>query len=119
MWDTTCIDTVADSYLRKSALNSGSAAEFAQRRKHSLYTYIKSQNYIFVAFAVETFGPWSSDSLKLIKTIGTKLNKLSGDNRSNSYLVQRISVAIQRGNAACIMNTFPKSNSLEEIFYIQ
>lgn len=118
VWDATCIDTVADSYLQKSASKSGSAAEFAQQRKHSLYTYIKSQNYVFIAFAVETFGPWSSESKKLIDKIGKKLNAISGDKRSKSFLVQRISLAIQRGNASCIMNTLPQTKSFEEIFYI-
>jgi len=118
VWDATCIDTVAVSYLRISALESGSAAEFAQNKKHSNYTYIKSQNYFFVAFAVETFGPWSSDSIKLIDKIGKKLNDISGDRRSKSFLIQRISMAIQRGNASCIMSTVPSTNNFDEIFYI-
>ena len=118
VWDATCIDTVADSYLRKSALESGSAAEFAQNKKHSNCTYIKSQNYVFIAFAVETFGPWSSDSLKLIDKIGKKLNDISGDRRSKSFLIQRLSMAIQRGNASCIMSTFPPTSTFDEIFYI-
>ena len=87
----TCIDTVADSYLSKSVSQSGSTAEFAQNRKHGLYTYIKSQNYVFIAFAVETFGSWSSESKKLINTIGKKLIEISGDKRSKSYLTQSIS----------------------------
>ena len=118
VWDTTCIDTLADSYLYKSTQKSGSAAEFAQNKKHSNYSYIKSQNYAFTAFAVESFGPWSSEAHNLIKKIGKKLNEISGDNRSKNFLVQRISLAIQRGNAACVMNTMPATNSFNEVFYI-
>ena len=88
VWDATCIDTVADSYIHLSLAESGSAAEFAQNRKHGLYSYIKSQNYKFVAFAVETFGPWSSDSIKLINQIGKKLIQTTGDPRSKNFLIQ-------------------------------
>ncbi len=78
VWDATCIDTAADSYVYQSSKKSGSAAEFAQNRKHGLYSYVKSQNYKFVAFAVETFGPWLEDSLNLINTIGKKLHTVTG-----------------------------------------
>jgi len=79
VWDATCIDTVADSYLHKSSQKSGSAAEFAHNKKHGLYTYIKSQNYNFVAFAVETFGPWSAETLKFVDKIGRKLIDITGN----------------------------------------
>ena len=37
---------------------------------------------------------------------------------STSYLTQRISLAIQRGNAASILGAIPQTRGLEEIFYI-
>ena len=67
---------------------------------------------------METFGPWSEDSLNLINTIGKKLNTVTGDRRSKNFLIQRISLAIQRGNAACIKSILPSSNALNEIFYL-
>ncbi|KAJ4433682.1 hypothetical protein ANN_15993 [Periplaneta americana] len=54
-------------------------------------------NYIFVPFAVETFGSWSSEAKALISIIGRSLVQLSGDPRSSQYLRQRIGIAIQRG----------------------
>lgn len=60
VWDTTCYDTLAESnYLRYRSVKAGSAAQIAHNNKHRKHSYIKSMNYIFVAFAVETLGAWS------------------------------------------------------------
>ncbi|KAF2896372.1 hypothetical protein ILUMI_09803 [Ignelater luminosus] len=68
--------------------------------------------------SVETFGPWSKEAQDLVHTIGTNLNQISGDSRSKQFLTQRISLAIQRGNAACVFETLTSSTSMEEIFYL-
>lgn len=39
----------------------------------------------------------------------------TGEGRSKLYLEQRISLPVQRANAACVMGTY--ENSLENIFY--
>ncbi|KAF2904277.1 hypothetical protein ILUMI_01896 [Ignelater luminosus] len=67
---------------------------------------------------LETFGPWSKEAQDLVHTIGTNLNQISGDSRSKRFLTQRISLAIQRGNAACVFEILPSSTSMEEIFYL-
>jgi hypothetical protein len=49
------------------------------------------------------------------------LNRLiaeSGGSKSKKFLFERISLAIQRGNAACIRGTFPDSGILSEIFVL-
>ncbi len=56
--------------------------------------------------------------MNLVKKIGKKLIEVSGDRRSKFYLIQIISLAIQRGNAACVQGVIPSTNSLDEIFYI-
>lgn len=38
-------------------------AELASSLKHKTYNKIKTDNYIFIVFAVETMGPWSEESL--------------------------------------------------------
>ena len=42
---------------------------------------------------------------------------ISGEPRSKAFLVQRISIAVQRGNVASILGTLPQGKELEEIFY--
>jgi hypothetical protein len=117
-WDATCYDTFADSYISKTSRKAREAAELASSYKHSLYKELIANNYLFLAFAVETMGSWSSDSIKFIKEVGSKLQQQCGDKRSKFYLYQKLSLAIQRGNAASILGTIPPSRPLNEIFYL-
>jgi hypothetical protein len=57
---------------------------------------------------------------KIINEIGQKIQKITNESRSTSYLSQRISIAVQRGNAASVLGTTEDSSNdkLEEIFYI-
>ena len=41
------------------------------------------------------------------------------DQRAGSFLKQRISMALQIGNAACVLGTVSDRNAFEEIYYIQ
>lgn len=118
VWDTTCVDTFADSYISKTFREAGKLADKASLDKHEHYKNVKSDNYIFQPFAVETMGAWSTDSIKFIDAIGSKLQEISGEKRSKFYLIPKISLAIQRENALCIMGTIPPSSSLDEIVYL-
>ena len=55
-WDATVTDTVAASYLNRSASCAGAAAEAAATRKEEKYADI-SKSYLFYPLAFETFGP--------------------------------------------------------------
>ena len=44
------------------------------------------------------------------------MSEVTGEKKSTFFLSQSISVAIQRGNAACILGTAPSSEGLDEIF---
>jgi hypothetical protein len=62
IWDVTCVDTLTDSYIRKTSIIAGSeaaAAEEASKQKHDKYQNLKSANYIFKALVFITLGPWS------------------------------------------------------------
>jgi hypothetical protein len=102
VWDVTVVDTLADSYVLKSSEVSGSAAEMACKRKHSKYSSIISSNYVFKGLAFETLGPWCKEAIDFINVIGNRLIAESGDSKSKKFLFERISLAIQRGNAASI-----------------
>jgi hypothetical protein len=84
--------------------------------KHSKYSSIISSNYIFKGLAFETLGPWCKETIDFINVIGDRLIAESGDSKSKTFLFERISLAIQRGNAASIRGTFPDSALLSEIF---
>jgi hypothetical protein len=112
VWDVTVVDTLADSYVLKTCF----AAEMACKRTHNKYRSIISSNYIFKGLAFETLGPWCKETIDFINVIGDRLIAESGDSKSKKFLFERISLAIQRGNAASIRGTFPDSALLSEIF---
>jgi hypothetical protein len=116
VWDVTVVDTLADSYVLKTSEVSGFAAEMACKCKHNQYRSIISSNYIFKGLAFETLGPWCKETIDFINVIGDRLIAESGDSKSKKFLFERISLAIQRGNAASIRGTFPNSALLSEIF---
>ncbi|KAI5643342.1 hypothetical protein NE865_04760 [Phthorimaea operculella] len=105
LWDATCVSTFAASHLPRTTREAGSAAEYAAAQKHVKYSEL-TQNYIFVPFAVETGGPWAKEAKKFARELGRRLRDRGCDPRSGAYLIQHISLAIQRGNAAGIMGTF-------------
>ena len=66
--------------------------------------------------AVETFGACGSQGLNLIKEIGKRISEVTGEKRSTFYLLQNISMAIQRGNTSCVIGTVTVSEGLDEVF---
>ena len=54
--------------------------------------------------------------LKLIDPGALKASNSTGEKKSTFFLTQSISMAIQRGNASCVLGTVPHSEGLEEIF---
>jgi hypothetical protein len=73
---------------------------------------------MFEPFGVETLGPWGTSALKLFKMISKRLVDASGDQKAGAYLAQRISIAIQRGNAASLLGTLPPGADLGQVFYL-
>lgn len=116
-WDVTCVDTVAPSHVLDSSSIAGSAANSAEHLKHSKYKAIK-ESHFFCAFAVETLGPWSQDAKYLYNELGHLLKNYSGVPSAKAFLRQRISIAIQRGNAASVLGTVPLSPGLDEVFLL-
>jgi len=61
-------------------------------------------------------GSFGEEALDLVKDLGRRLHTATGEPRSRSFLVQRISLAIQRGSAICVLVTIPQYTKLNEIF---
>lgn len=112
VWDATCVDTLAPSHLHGTAHKAGAAAEAAEARKRRKYGSLDT-NYNFVALGVETLGPWGPAALGLYRQLAKRLVDGTGDKRAGSFLAQRLSIAIQRGNAASILGTMPRGPFLD------
>ena len=115
IWDVTVADTVCQTYIYKCSKNASAAADTRETQKISKYRCL-ANDYHFVPIGIETFGSFGSEGYKLIKSIGKRIFEATGEKRSTSFLFQRISMAIQRGNASCVLGTVPKSDGLDEIF---
>ena len=49
--------------------------------------------------------------------LGRRLRQHTGEPRSTSYLIQRISMAIQKGNAVAMMGSLPHGKELDELLH--
>src|SRR6267154_294144 len=76
---------------------SFSAAHLKPRKYDEL-----TRTHIFVPVAVETLGAWCQEGLNWLEEIGRRVSSVTGDQRETFFLFQRLSVAVQRGNAASI-----------------
>ena len=86
-----------------SAINPGSAATLAENSKVSKYDSL-SDRFIFHPFAVETSCVIGTSSLNFIRDIGRLAARERHEPRECKWLLQRISLAIVRGNAHSILS---------------
>ena len=84
------------------------AAEKSAADKKIKYATSMS-THLFVSIAVETSGTWCSESVEFIEDLGRRITLITSEPLETTYLYQRISVTLQRGNAVAFRNTFPKS----------
>jgi hypothetical protein len=101
--DFTCVDNLALSRLA----NGTSSADSKYSRLYG--------SFIFKAVGIETLGGWVPEGLSFIKEIGKRLSLSSGDPRSTAFLMQQISLAVQRDNAPSILASLPRFRE-ENIF---
>lgn len=105
LWDVTIRDTLAPSYLSLASSKAGAVADLAERKKHNHYISLK-ENHHFTPIAFESLGSCGPETKIFLGRLGKLLKKATGEKRSLDFLFQKISIAIQRGNAACIFGTF-------------
>lgn len=117
VWDFTCCDTLAPSHLASSSTAACKVAERAEADKMVKYANLK-HSHIVNAVCIETLGSWGSQGLKLIQDIGSYVIRETGEPRSTAFLLQAMSMAVQRGNAVSVIGTVPGAKSLDEVFYM-
>jgi len=87
---------------------SGSAAGVAEARKTVKYQLI-SQTHTFVSLAFETLGAWGEQATEFMTVLGRWLTLVSGNGSKTFYSRQRLSIAIQRGNAIACLGSLPQN----------
>ena len=79
-WDATTPDTLAASHLPSTSNTIGAAAIHASVLKNQKYITLNS-TFIFVAIAIETFGPWNVERLSFVRELGRRISQVTGDPR--------------------------------------
>ena len=118
-WDFTCPDTLAPSHLNVSVSGPGAVATEAEAKKFVKYAFL-SHAFHFIPIAIETLGALGDEADNFVRDLGSRIEAVSGEKRATEFLRQRLSVAIQRGNACCVLGTIDTSEyqNMDEIFYI-
>ena len=115
-WDFTWVDTTCASYLQQSATEAGKAAEIAEQRKRNKYSHLT--DFYFIPIAAKTLGPFGPKAIQFIEDLGNEISNINDDKRSKSFLFQSLSIAVQRGNGACVLGTTSSAEILEDLAYL-
>ena len=83
---------------------AGAVADQSEVRKKVKYANLQSC-HPFVPVAIETAGAFGQESLTFLQELGHRLRVKTGEPRSHHHLLQRIALAMQRGNTAAILGT--------------
>jgi hypothetical protein len=117
VWDFTCPNTLAASHLNRAVLSPGAVANDAEQRKSLKYRSLAAM-YSFIPVAVESIGAQGEEATAFFRELGRRIAAVTNEPKSFQFLMQRLSVTVQRGNAACVLGTAPTSLGLDELFYI-
>ena len=103
-WDVTIPDTYAQSHIASTQTTPSAAADQAAEQKMTKYASLTS-THIFCPIAIETAGTWNTMAVELVQEIGRRITVVTEDSRETTFLFQRLSLALQQGNAVSFRNT--------------
>jgi hypothetical protein len=75
------------------------------------------KRYLMNIYAVTTSNI-SDIHLSILSEIGRRISAHTSEQKSTSYLLQRLSIDVQRGNAAAVFGTIRPSAALGEVYNI-
>ena len=79
-------------------------ADSAEQRKRAKYCEIE-RTHIFQPIAFATLGGMGTETLAFITALGKKVSEVTDEPRATMFLRQRLGIAIQKGSAACLLET--------------
>ena len=84
IWDITCSDNYAPSYLTDVCKKARTVAALAEERKKVEYSHLEESHFL-VPVAIETSGAIGLNSLNLLRDLARRTLKVSGEEKSFSY----------------------------------
>ena len=97
-------DTFAPSNIRDAVTEPGAVATQVEDTKVSKYAHLDS-SYLFTPVGIETSGAFGLEALRFFRELGCQVKRATSEDNAHQYLVQKISVAVQRGNAASVLGS--------------
>ena len=117
LWDFTSLkscDTLAQSHQVRVVRGAGEVTNYAEEQKRRKYATL-TPSYAFAPICIETLGAWGDSAKDLVRKIGARVREKTGELRSTSFLVQRLALDVQRGNAAAVLGTIPATRDWAEV----
>jgi hypothetical protein len=77
-------------------------------------------NFTFTPIAIEKLGALGSEASAFFLELELERrlqNYVTREQRAYMFLMQRISVTVQRGNAACLFGSLPPCTRWDDVFY--
>ena len=69
--------------------------------------------HTFAPIAIETLGAGNNEAIQIVQEIDKRITLITNDFNETHYLFQRISIAIQRGNAVSFLNSFSHEEDIQ------
>ena len=102
VWNVTVHDsTFLSTYCSDK---TGGVAARAESQKEIKYHQL-ALSYLFSPIAIESLGAVGPMSWNFLVDLGRRIKVYSSENKAFSYFIQRLSVAIQQGNATLVRGT--------------
>jgi len=81
------------------------AADTATSTSEAKYRQL-ANSHVFVPVAIETARTWNHLVVELTQELGRRITAVTDDPRTTGFLFQRLSTALQRGNAVSLRSIF-------------
>ena len=119
LWDVILVDSLAPCRINaESVYNPGTAAAEAEERKIDKYKDLLNDGYVCQPLAFEIQGAAGTSTEFFSSKLFKNLSICTEEPRAGSFLKQRISLAIQIANDACVLGTLNDKITFDEIFYL-
>ena len=89
-------------YTAMATNEAGAVADLVEKKNRRIYTDLEPTHH-FVPIGIETLGVFGPEARSFFVDLGHRLRETNSESLSYTQLIQRISVAVQRGNAPSIL----------------
>ena len=116
LWDFTSYNTRSVTPCQ-GCKGSGGGCQI--RRRDEMPQVHHSYQPICVLSSLYRIAGGLGDGVKLlVRKIGQRVTEITGEPRSTSFLVQRLALDVQRGNAASVLGTLPATRNWSEVLLL-